>query len=123
MLSPKVGAGPIHEHKTALKCWPAHQEIVQNYKEAQEKTCFLSTPDEQKIFGLEVTGILEPQALRRDLLIGVLESQEALLVHSNQYVLGLKKSHTGTDNVRYLPPLALLLLLATTTPAPLPFIS
>lgn len=87
--------------------------MVQNDKEAQEKTRFLMTPDEEEIYGLEVTGILQPRALRRDLL---LESREALPVNTNQYVLGLKKSHAATDNVRYLPPLALLLFPATTTP-------
>lgn len=103
-----------------MKCWSANQEIVQNNIEAQEKSCFLIlTLDEQKIYGLEVTRILQPQILRRDLLIGILEGQKALLVHTNQYILGLKKSHTDTDNVQYLLALALVFPLASSLP---PFI-
>lgn len=59
------------EKFSALKCWPENQ--VQNDKKPQDKLFFfILTLDEGKIYGLEVTGILQPQALRRDLLIGIL---------------------------------------------------
>lgn len=72
------------EKFSALKCWPGNQ--VQNDKEAQEKSLFLIlTLDEEKVYGLEVTRILQPQALRRDVLTGILESQNDYCMKTSIY--------------------------------------
>lgn len=72
------------EKFSALKCWPGNQ--VQNDKEAQEKSLFLIlTLDEEKVYDLEVTRILQPQPLRRDVLTGILESQNDYCMKTSIY--------------------------------------
>jgi len=99
-----------------LKCWPANQGIVQNDKEAQEKSFLLIlTVDEQKIYCLQVTRILQPQALRRDFLIGIQQSQKIITSAHKPVCIMTGKSHTGMGHVQYL---LLLALCPPASPAP-----
>lgn len=64
---------------------------------------FSSFLDEQ-IYGLEVTGILQPQALRRDLLTRQLK--DITFAYKPVYIR-IEKSLTSIGNVQYLLALAL----------------